>query len=195
MTDTFEKNKKNRKEKYEWIHSWCDETDANDLPRVLLVGDSITYGYESIVREKLRGICRVDYVATSYAIDSKMYNKLVSDMIEDSDYEAIHFNHGLHGFHMTKRTYKSRLLKLLLKIKKESKIIMAFSTFVYKEGNKKSDIQWKKKVIERNSAMRELAEDYGYTIDDLYSVSERIPKEYRKEDGVHYEKEIGRAHV
>ena len=46
-----------KKEKYEWIHSWCDEALNNDLPRVLLVGDSITHNYQEKVRELLRGIC------------------------------------------------------------------------------------------------------------------------------------------
>ena len=33
------------KERFEWIHSWCDYSEKNDLPRVLLVGDSITNAY------------------------------------------------------------------------------------------------------------------------------------------------------
>ena len=40
------------KEQFEWIHSWCDETAQNDLPRVLLVGDSITHNYQEKVRQE-----------------------------------------------------------------------------------------------------------------------------------------------
>ena len=53
------------KETYEWIHSWCDEAGKHDLPRVLLVGDSITHSYQNEVRELLKGKVYVDYVATS----------------------------------------------------------------------------------------------------------------------------------
>ncbi len=175
-----------QKEKWEWIHSWCDETNDHDLPRVLLVGDSITYGYEKIVREKLRGICRVDFVATSYAVDTKMYNELIKNFVADSNYAAIHFNHGLHGDHMSKRTYKSRVKRLIEKCADNKKIIMALSTFVYQQGNKKADTFWKKKVSARNEAMREIAAENGYAVDDLYAVSVQMPKEYRHTDGTHY---------
>lgn len=43
------------KEDFEWIHSWTDYSNNNDLPRILLIGDSITEGYNRIVREKLSG--------------------------------------------------------------------------------------------------------------------------------------------
>ena len=176
-----------QKERFEWIHSWCDETQNGDLPRVLLVGDSITYGYQEKVRERLKGVCYVDYVATSYAIDGKMYNELVKNFATDSAYALVHFNHGLHGKHISKRSYKSRLVKLLAKI--PAKVIFATSTFIYQAGNKRADASWNKRVRERNEAMREIAAEKGLAIDDLYAVSVAIPKEKRHEDGTHYQAE------
>ena len=178
-----------KKEQFEWIHSWCDETMRGDLPRVLLVGDSITHGYQEKVRELLRGICYVDYVATSYAIDSNLYNELISGFVRDSRYDLIHFNHGLHGIHLSKRSYKSRVAKLLSKIGKETKIVLATSTLVYQEGNKQLDTAWMKRVRERNAAVQEIASEQGYAIDDLYAVSVSVPREYRYADGTHYLKE------
>ena len=174
------------KERFEWIHSWCDETANADLPRVLLVGDSITHNYQEQVRALLQGICYVDYVSTSYAIDTKTYNGLVSDFMSDSDYALIHFNHGLHGIHLSKKSYKSRVKKLLTKAGGDAKIVLATSTVVYREGNGRLDGAWMKRVRERNAAVEELAAEAGYTVDDLYAVSVGIPKEYRYEDGTHY---------
>ena len=111
------------KERFEWIHSWCDYADKSDLPRVLLIGDSITLGYQEKVRQKLKGVCYVDFISTSYAIDTKIYNTLISGFATDSDYSLIHFNHGLHGQHISKRTYKSKMKKLLLKIAADAKIV------------------------------------------------------------------------
>lgn len=176
-----------KKEYFEWVHSWCDCATQNDLPRILLVGDSITCGYQEKVRELLKGVCYVDYIATSYAIDSKIYNVLLENFIKDSNYDLIHFNHGLHGVHMTKRTYKSRMLKLLKKIKTD--VVIATSTVVYQAGNKKLDTKWKHRLAERNSVVNELAEELGFKIDDLYSVSLSIPKEFRADDGTHYKSE------
>ncbi len=174
------------KEPFEWIHSWCDETLQKDLPRVLLIGDSITLGYQEKVRELLKGVCYVDYVATSYAIDTKMYNQLVSTFMADSNYALIHFNHGLHGIHLSKKSYKSRVNKLLSKTDTDVKWILANSTIVYREGNKRLNGVWMKRVRERNAAVQELAEEKGCAIDDLYTVSASIPKEYRYVDGTHY---------
>ena len=174
------------KEQFEWIHSWCDENWQNDLPRVLLVGDSITHNYQEKVRELLRGVCYVDYISTSYAIDTKMYNQLVYNFMTDSKYALIHFNHGLHGIHLSKKSYKSRMNKLLSKIDKDVKLIVATSTIVYKEGNKRLDGAWMKRVRERNEAVQEIAAEKGCTVDDLYSVSTSIPEEYRYVDGTHY---------
>lgn len=176
-----------KKEYFEWISTWCDATTENDLPRVLLVGDSITRGYQEKVRELLKGVCRVDYIATSYAVDTKMYNALIENFCKDSDYALVHFNHGLHGIHMTKRTYKSRLKKLLARI--NGKIMLATSTVVYEAGNKKLHKTWKRKLEERNAALKELSEECGYKIDDLFEASLTVPIECRYSDGTHYEPE------
>ena len=174
------------KERFEWVQSWCDETVNVDLPRVLLVGDSITDSYQGKVRELLRGVCYVDYIATSYAIDTKIYNQLIYSFITDSNYALIHFNHGLHGIHLSKKSYQSRMKKLLSKVDKDLNVVLATTTVVYKEGNKRLDGTWMKRVRERNSAVREISEEKGYAMDDLYEVSVTVPKEYRCMDGTHY---------
>lgn len=175
-----------KKETFEWIHSWQDYTLNDDLKRVLLIGDSITYGYQEKVREKLKGICYVDYLSTSYAIDTKIYNTLVEQFALYNKYDLIHFNHGLHGKHISKKSYKSKIEKLLVKLFKNSKVSLANITIINKEGNRKPDREWMKRVQERNEAIEELAEKYNLTIDDLNSVSKEIKTEDRYSDGTHY---------
>ncbi len=176
-----------KKEWFEWIHSWCEATTQDDLPRVLLVGDSITHGYQGAVRNALKGVCYVDYVATSYAIDSKMYNLLVENFVKDSRYDVIHFNHGLHGIHLSKRGYQSRMKKLLCRLEKQSKILLTTTTVVYTADNKRLHPNWNKRVQERNDVVWALATEKGYAVDDLYSVSLAIDKADRSNDGTHYE--------
>lgn len=174
-----------KKEYFEWIHSWCDKTTETDLPRVLLVGDSITHAYQGLVREGLSGVCYVDYIATSYAIDSKIYNVIIGDFIKDSNYEVVHFNHGLHGIHMSRRTYKSKMKKLLSKIPSK-KVILTATTNVTANNNKKPHREWTKRVNERNEVLLELVKENGYFYDDLHAISTKIPVEYRCGDGFHY---------
>ena len=178
---------KRKTEQFEWIHSWADDTWNEDLPRVLLVGDSICQGYQEKVREALRGVCCIDYLATSYAIDSKIYNDLVYAFIKSNKYTILHINHGLHGEHMSKRTYKSRLQRLLDRADSTTKIILATSTYVYAAGNKEPDALWMKLVNQRNQAMKKLCEEKGYAVDDLYAASLSIAVEDRHQDGTHYE--------
>ncbi len=174
-----------KKERFEWIHSWCDETASNDLPRVLLIGDSITYGYQEQVRELLKGVCFVDYVSTSYSIDQPIYNSLIKNFFFDSKYDVLHFNHGLHGKFMNVRTYKSRIKKLLTKLGCKNTII-ASSTVCYLKGNKKIDKSWQKIIDKRNFALKEISKEFGYTFNDLYQVSLTVPIEERTPEGVHY---------
>jgi lysophospholipase L1-like esterase len=115
-----------------------------------------------------------------------MYNQLVYTFMTDSKYQLIHFNHGLHGIHLSKKSYKSRMKKLLTKVAKDVKLLLATSTIVYREGNKRLDGAWMKRVRERNEAVQELALEIGCAVDDLYTVSASIPKEYRYVDGTHY---------
>ncbi len=174
-------------EQYEWIYSWSEETQKKDLPRVLLIGDSITYSYQEKVRELLKGKYYVDYLATSYAIDSPFYQALVQGFFNDNDYSVIHFNHGLHGKHIEKPEYQERVEKLLNTFTaKDIKIILALTTKVNLEGNKELDQSWDVRVQERNQSLLELANKYGFKVDDLYSLSLQIPNEMRDEDGTHY---------
>lgn len=175
-----------QKERFEWVRSWCDNTTETKLPRVLLVGDSITEGYEATVRDRLKGICYVDYLATSYAVDSKMYNTLVRGIVEDSDYEIVHFNHGLHGKHMSKRTYESKLFQLLKFIEARSNVILATSTHINTQNNENVEHEWEKKIKERNEVILTYAAERGLIVDDLYTVSVQMAVEKRASDGVHY---------
>ncbi len=172
------------KETFEWINSWCDYAPNNDLPRVLLVGDSICQGYQQAVRELLRGKCYVDFFANTYAVDSPIYRALFKLFYKDSHYDLVHFNHGLHGGHMRINTYKNGLEKLLMNV--DTKLTIATSTIVYEEGNDKIHKGWMKLVNKRNEALRELAVTHGYEVNDLFATSAEIPKEYRYQDGIHY---------
>ena len=66
--------------------------------------------------------------------------------------------------------------------------IIATSTISYLQGNEKIDKSWQKIIDKRNLALKEIAEEFKYTFNDLYSVSVSIPKEERTPEGVHYTK-------
>jgi hypothetical protein len=43
------------RERIEWTDIWVTDADKDDLPRVLLIGDSITRGYFGEVEKQLAG--------------------------------------------------------------------------------------------------------------------------------------------
>lgn len=176
-----------KKERIEWIRSKCVDTTDNTLKRVLLIGDSITDGYFDAVSKKLWGIVHVDYLATSYAVDSKIYNVLIKSFIKDSKYDVIHFNHGLHGKHMSVKRYKKGVLRVLDNIDVNTKLILATSTRVLKDNENVVDSTWEKKVIERNQAIKEIAGIKNCAVDDLYPISVCMEYIHRTKDGFHYD--------
>lgn len=173
------------KEDIEWIRGWCEDTVKEDLPRVLLIGDSINEGYQGKVREILKGVCYVDYISTSYSIEMEIYERFILGFEKDSKYDIVHFNNGLHGEDIAVEVYKAKMHELLKKLKCRN-IILATSTRIYNKGNETIDEKWEKRLEKINFAVKELAEKEGYILDDLYEVSKLIPKEQRNDDGTHY---------
>ena len=173
------------KERFEWIHSWCDYTERTDLPRVLLIGDSITHGYQTKVRELLAEQYLVDYIATSYSVDSIFYNQLIAAFAADSKYDVIHFNHGLHGGHMSTEVYASGMDALTASLTKIGKVILVTSTKTYNPGTD-TPTAFHDKVLERNAALLPLAQKYGCAVNDLYAVSAGLPISAYSPDGTHF---------
>ena len=173
------------KEKFEWIRSWSDYAPNEDKPRVLLIGDSITNGYNEQVRELLRDVCYVDFFATSYTIESCVYLANVRAMIADAKYDLVHFNFGLHGFHLGRDEYKARVRALAEEIALECKTVLVSSTPI--RAQKSNDLDKKNDaVIERNEAVAEIAAECGFTVDDLYPVAKNFAFELVTGDGFHY---------
>ncbi len=70
-------------------------TDVAGLPRVLLIGDSISMGYTVPVREKLAGKANVHRIPTNGGPSSRGVESLDA-WLGDSKWDVIHFNFGLH---------------------------------------------------------------------------------------------------
>jgi len=69
--------------------------DVPGLPRVLLIGDSISMGYTVAVQELLKGKANVHRIPTNGGPSSKGVEK-VKEWLGDSTWDVIHFNFGLH---------------------------------------------------------------------------------------------------
>lgn len=80
-----------------WSLRAATVTDAS-LPRVLLIGDSITNGYLEPVRKALAGKANVDAWITPTTQVDKSLPKTLAAILAWQKYQVIHFNLGLHGW-------------------------------------------------------------------------------------------------
>ena len=177
------------RENFEWIHSWCDNVLDNSLPRVLLIGDSITHGYQELVREKLRGKCYVDYLSSSYAVDNPFLHTLTEGFVKTNPYALIHCNNGLHGRYMAAEVYAAGMTELVTMLLKYGKTILATSTYVYDKELTGPHPLFDIVVPERNRIVQKIAKEYNCPVDDLYTVSSQLEKTFYSADGTHLKSE------
>lgn len=185
---TFDKEarKVNGKEDIEWIRIWCEDTNNESLPRVALIGDSITEGYYKLVRNALKGVASVDYLATSYSVASDIYQDIVRKFVNDSNYAVVHYNYGLHAFGVDDETYQECCKELVQFLTARAKTIIATTTTVMDETLESENLSWKDKVIVRNEKLTLIAQMLELDIDDLNALCKTLDMDARNPDGVHF---------
>jgi hypothetical protein len=178
-------------EQYEWCDFWWQEAPQQNKKRVLLVGDSISRAYRPYVNVELKGEVYADQLSSSRALDNPAFLFELDYMLKHNNvkYDAIHFNNGLHGFHLTADQYELHLEKVIqhmLSYLDPSKVILALSTPVTKKNiPTELEAEVNNKVMDRNEAMERLALKYHLKINDQYTLM-LGKSEYRADDGYHY---------
>ena len=120
-------------ENTEWSISYSYHlTDAKkDLPRVLLIGDSICHAYKNGVQHALEGKCNVSYWCSSYGLTSPEYFPLLEVHLDTSKYDVVHFNNGLHSLGADVSEYRrslERALRMIREKQPQAVIVWANST-------------------------------------------------------------------
>ena len=176
----------------EWAQISNPSDNATDLPRVLLIGDSISVNYAGQVRELLKGKYYVDALGTSRSVNDPILADQALMMLKEHQYAVVHFNNGLHGGHLDGEGYLSGLsafTKILMDNARGAKLIWGSSTGttqvvdgarVYSAGNQK--------VLDRNAIALKLMGELGIPVDDLYGA---IDGKFNlwSPDGVHLNKD------
>lgn len=172
-------------ENIEWSISYAyGLTDATrDLPRVLLIGDSICNGYQGGVRERLKGKMNVTYWVSSYCVTSPAYLPILAVYLNEANYDVIHFNNGLHSRGTPTGDY-ARALEVALRLVREkqpkAKVVWATSTPL-------KDAERTKKVKELNAAAAKVvAKLGGIATDDLFALCDPFDREQNWRDACHY---------
>ena len=175
-------------ESVEWLDYRVFGGDRNDLPRVLLIGDSISGQYFDGVSKGLKDKAYVTRLGSSKAVCLPAYFDEIKLALSQYKYSVIHFNNGLHGWAYTENEYGENLARLVQVLKAsapEAKLIWASSTQVRTgaplfEGFAPNN----DRVKARNKIAADLMTRQHIPIDDLYTLME--PHHDLLQDGVHY---------
>lgn len=181
------------RERIEWADIWVTDADKSDLPRVLLIGDSITRGYFEGVEKQLAGKAYCARLTTSKCVADPTFLDEVQLLLKQYRFTIIHFNNGLHGFGYTEEQYRaglSALIEVLAKHSHDAKLIWATSTPMRVPNNLGQIAETTERVKARNWIAAELLRDRNIVTDDLYGLVEQH-QEYFSGDGVHFN-ETGR---
>lgn len=193
-TGLFAQGKQNevKYEGIEWTNIWIPSADKSDLPRVLLIGNSITQGYYRFVEDSLQGKAYVARYTTSRGIIDPLLFEEIKNIIKHHKFKVIHYNNGLHGIYYTPEQYETglkELVKVLKKYGQGAELIGATSTRVLPGFKGWKTDEFNQKLIEkRNKILIKVCRENNIEVDDLYKVTKNH-SEWFSADKIHYNKD------
>ena len=172
--------------------------DNPDLPRVLIIGDSISIGYTPRVRKFLQNKANVHRPATNCRW-SAFGDDNFDVWIGESNWYLIHFNFGIWDWYgwkqeqkATPSSYAKNLDGIVRKLKKtQARLVFAVTTPPCLGPERKAKILVSEaRANEFNKAAIQVMINHGVFRNDLYSlVGKNRTKYQRGEDDVHYTEE------
>jgi lysophospholipase L1-like esterase len=145
--------------------AWDFVVDDPRLPRVLLIGDSVSRGYTLAVRAALAGKANVHRAPENCGPTANGLKKL--DLwLGRGKWDVIHFNFGIHDRGTPLADYESRLAQIMARLKATgAKLIWASTTPIPRDEAKK---QTPESIVERNAVAARLAAQHGCAVNDLF---------------------------
>ena len=178
------------RESIEWCDIWISHANETNLPRVLLIGDSITRDYYPEVEKHLAGKAFVARLATSrFAADPVLLTE-IELVLDGTRFDVIHFNNGMHGWQHSEAEYGKALPKVLRTIRAhapKAKLIWATTTplrdgkgVTYDTHAEYSD----ERIAARNAIAAEIMTARKIPTDDLNAAVRGHPELHS--DNVHF---------
>ncbi len=166
--------------------------DRPGLPRVLLIGDSISIGYTLPVRKLLAGEANVHRPQANCGPTSRGVEQL-DRWLGKGDWDVIHFNWGLHdlkvmpdGQHQVPLdAYEENLRKLLERLEKTGATLIWCSTTPVPAGKLRPP-RSNEDVVAYNAVARKIMDEHDVAIDDLYAFALPRLKQIQRPVNVHF---------
>lgn len=176
--------------------------DNPDLPRVLIIGDSISIGYTLDTRALLEGVANVHRPPTNCGPTTRGLEQ-IDDWLGEGKWDVIHFNFGLHDLKYADENgklvdvsegkpqvpidqYAKNLEELVKRLKKTGASLIWRNTTPVPEGAKG---RLPEDAVKYNAAAAKVMAEHEVQVHDLYSFAKEHEEEIQRKKDVHYTRE------
>ncbi len=147
--------------------AWDFVADNPTLPRVLLIGDSVSRGYTLAVRAALAGKANVHRAPENCGPTANGLKKL-EVWLGTGKWDVIHFNFGIHDRGTPLADYTTRLAQIVTRLQANgATLIWASTTPIPDDATKKQSAA---SIVERNTAAAAVMAKHAIAIDDLFTI-------------------------
>ncbi len=172
-------------ETFEWDNVWWEHTEDLNSKRVVYIGDSISCVVRHIATNLSGNTLLFDGFGTSKALDNPYFKpSLIQFLSQEAKIDALLFNNGLHGWHLSESEYEKEYRSMIEFLKENVKAPI----FILLTTGLENDPERNEIVKIRNEAAQKVAKELELPIIDLFSVSQEH-SDLHLEDGVHFKNE------
>ena len=148
-------------------NAWDFVADDPKLPRILLIGDSVSRGYTLPTRAALAGVANV-HRAPANCGPTLAGLKNLDVWLGEGKWDVIHFNFGIHDRATPPADYVKRLEEIVARLEKTgAKLVWASTTPIPDNPAQK---QTARSIVDRNALAAEVMRRHGIPVDDLFTV-------------------------
>lgn len=155
-------------ERFEWDNVWWEHTENKDAKRVVYIGDSISCGTRHAATRVSGDTVLFDGFGTSKALDNPFYKEALSTFLrQEGKYDAVLFNNGLHGWHLSDEQYEAgyRGMIAFLRERTDKPLFLVLTTDTPANPTR-AEI-----VLHRNAIVRKLSAELSLPLIDLYETA------------------------
>ncbi len=161
-------------------NAWDFVEDDPALPRVLLIGDSVSRAYTQTVRKELAGKANVHRAPANCGPTATGERKM-DVWLGDEKWDLIHFNFGIHDRNTPLADYIMRLEHLITRMKQTG------ATLIWANTTPLPDVPEKKytarSIVERNAAAEKVMAKHQIAVNDLFAaIAPRLAELQRPND-------------
>jgi hypothetical protein len=164
-------------------NAWDFVEDVPGLPRVLLIGDSVSRGYTQTVRQALAGKANVHRAPANCGPTASGVRNL-EVWLGDGRWDVIHFNFGIHDRNTPLDEYLGRLETIVKRLQATgARLIWASTTPIPDDPAKRQSAA---SIVERNAAAASLMAKHGIAVNDLFTAVTPRLAELQNPNDVHF---------